>query len=265
MIDRDFHRPETVEEALALKEEAGKGAFFLGGGTQLNYAKSEENTTCFIDLGKIVPGGITQKGNSLVIGALTTIQELIDHPSTPPSLKIGGSYIKSRQIRNQATVGGNIVTGRSESGIVPPLLCLNATLSTSSGEALPVDRGVADHTVGIITEIVIPDPGLRVEIGKVSRSSNATPVVVAAVAMEPSPAVVLGQPLGRSTRLRKVEEYIAATDSPDEEEVMQLVRESISPTSDILGSADYKRYIASVTIAELVLRYSNYGNREAGR
>lgn len=254
MVDKQYFIPDDIEEALSLKAEGGPTASFLAGGTFLNWGPVKDTSTTYIDLKKVVGRGVTREGESLVIGALITLQEIVDDARLPKALRTGAGWVISRQVRNQATLGGNIGAGRADSNVIPVLLALGARIRLGRGNDISLSSWIAEPVEDIITHVIIPHPDLRVEAAKVSRSANAYPVVSAAVTLEPKPIIILGGAFPAITRLEGLEQALGQNAELPSRKIEALVQKEISPQSDIHGSAEYKGYIASVTVADLIVK-----------
>jgi carbon-monoxide dehydrogenase medium subunit len=113
----DFHAPASVEEALALLSQHGDDAKVLAGGHSLlpmmkmRFAAPQH----LIDLNRIENlGGIAMDGDTNVIGAMTTENQIIasDLLSTHcPLLPEAARQIADPQVRNRGTIGGDICHG----------------------------------------------------------------------------------------------------------------------------------------------------------
>lgn len=111
----EYTSPTTKEQAVSLLGNNWADADILAGGTDLlalmkDDVVSPKRLVNIKDIKEL--GGITVgKDRSLRIGALVTIQELIDHPQARqafPVIAHTASEIAGPQIRNMATVGGNL-------------------------------------------------------------------------------------------------------------------------------------------------------------
>jgi len=98
----EYYRPETLPEALELLKHPN--ALPLGGGTLLSQLKSASLKV--VDLQALGLNNIQQKGNTLEIGATTTLQELLENEFTPEILKSALRLEAPLNIRNAATVAG---------------------------------------------------------------------------------------------------------------------------------------------------------------
>jgi aerobic carbon-monoxide dehydrogenase medium subunit len=119
MIPRPFeyHAPQTLPDALGLLRQFGDEAKLLAGGhsllpmMKLRFAQPEH----LIDLGRIAElKGIRQDGNTLLIGAMTTENEIIWSQllqTRCPLLVEGARQISDPQVRYKGTIGGDIAHG----------------------------------------------------------------------------------------------------------------------------------------------------------
>jgi aerobic-type carbon monoxide dehydrogenase small subunit (CoxS/CutS family)/CO/xanthine dehydrogenase FAD-binding subunit len=123
---RSYHRPGGLEEALDL---ARQGMVPLAGGTRL--LASRDEIANVLDLSALGFGGITVDDGDLVLGALVTLQDVVDsalaYPATTGLLPEAClAQTSSRMRREMATVGGESIHGALDSEVVAALLALNA-------------------------------------------------------------------------------------------------------------------------------------------
>ncbi|MEV7234752.1 xanthine dehydrogenase family protein subunit M [Streptomyces sp. NPDC051020] len=113
MKEFTYQRPAHVRDALTLV--ADDGARFLGGGTNLVDLMKEgiETPTRLVDVRRLPLDGIREtSGGGLTIGATTTNSDLAAHPEVRrryPALSQAVLAGASGQLRNMATVGGNLL------------------------------------------------------------------------------------------------------------------------------------------------------------
>ena len=111
--DFEFHRPSSLAEACELSRELGDGAWFLAGGTDVvpDLKRRFRAARHLISLAAIEElKGITQTGEGLEIGALTTHATVASNAlvqSMLPALADAAGSIGGHQVRSQATIGGN--------------------------------------------------------------------------------------------------------------------------------------------------------------
>ncbi|MDI7259459.1 MAG: xanthine dehydrogenase family protein subunit M [Thermodesulfobacteriota bacterium] len=135
----DYLKPDTVAEAVSLLEDYQEKASLLSGGTDLLVFMKlgAKNPKYVIDIKGIsaldyMSWSIT---DGLRIGNLTTIQSLIGHPLIQdrlPMLEQAAKAVGHPQIRNRATIAGNICTASPSGDMAPSLLALGAGVKVAS-------------------------------------------------------------------------------------------------------------------------------------
>lgn len=126
----DYYRPDSLPEALSLLDEMGDEARPLAGGTDLlvNLKLKKVAPKVLLDLGGLDELKGNRAQNSQVsLGALNTASRLASGgPLVPDLLAMGAGALGSPQVRNRATLGGNLVTARPAADLCLPLLALGA-------------------------------------------------------------------------------------------------------------------------------------------
>jgi CO/xanthine dehydrogenase FAD-binding subunit len=170
MIDYAYFKPKDLEETFRLLGEHGKKAELIAGGTDVMVVVKLSNRSpdVLISLRGIEELRYIQKRDAYHIGALTThrmieTSTLIKEELT--ALYQGASQVGSVQVRNVATIGGNLCNAAPSADTAAPLMILDAvlTLKSNKGERqVPIQ----DFFVGpsetvktwdeILTEIIIP-------------------------------------------------------------------------------------------------------------
>ena len=167
----EFFEPTTLAEASRLFAE--EHAQLLAGGTDIIIGMKAytETPQSVISLQKI-PGlaGITTDGDSINIGAMTKVREVelsADVLQHHTALAEGAAEIGSIQIRNLATIGGNIAHASPAADTVAGLLVADAQVDIASADgerSVPIDElftgpGQTVLTPGeIITRFRLPSP-----------------------------------------------------------------------------------------------------------
>jgi carbon-monoxide dehydrogenase medium subunit len=232
-----------------------------------------------VDL-KRVPGlnGIRQNtGGSLSIGALTTMYTIETSPVIKkkyPFLAQSAAEVGSIQIRNRATVGGNMANATPSADVAPSLIALNATARIASvgGErTLPMEdffRGPGQNAMNadeILTEITIPKtlPQLVGEYIKFSpRDMMDLAYIGVAVAYTFSSdtkcsgvRIVLGAVAPTPIRAKNSEALLEGSFLTEELAIQvgdEAARES-KPISDVRSSADYRRAMVGIMTKRALL------------
>src|ERR1041385_6985494 len=168
----EMYQPATLQEASRLLKENGAGGRFLAGGTDLVIAMKEKGLLpkYIVDL-KRIPGlsGIRENSDgTMTIGALTTMYAIETSPlimKKYPFLAQSAAEVGSIQIRNRATIGGNMCNATPCADTAPALIALNATAkiaSASSERSIALEeffKGPGQTVMSpeeILTEITIP-------------------------------------------------------------------------------------------------------------
>ncbi|MVA99396.1 xanthine dehydrogenase family protein subunit M [Nitratireductor sp. CAU 1489] len=155
----DYYQPESLEEASALMADLGSEASVIAGGTDLLVEIKEElrKPLHVVDIKKI-PGLKDYRYDAeagLRFGALVAARELeiwapvIEHY---PNLRTAVSALGSIQVRNRATVVGNVCRASPSADTIPPLVADGASLSV-------YNRGQERH---ILVEDLFTGPGRTV-------------------------------------------------------------------------------------------------------
>lgn len=187
----DIIRPSSVEEAVALLQRDTPRTAALAGGTTLVGEGSPE-VGALVDLAALSLDYIRPNSQGLHLGAMTTLQELVDSEAVRAAA--GGQLSRaahastSNLLRRQATLGGSLVSGRAPE--LATLLCaLDARVALHAPQ--PSEAPLAalfaaswDVRHGLLTEVVIPARStLGVGIHAVRRTPTDAPIVAVAAAL----------------------------------------------------------------------------------
>ena len=145
-----YEQPATLAAALALLAEHGPEARLLAGGTDL-IIRLRDGTIrprVVIDLKRIaeLDGDIRDGADGLVIGARTTMTDIAADPRIRrdhQALAEAASVVGSVQIRNRATLAGNICNASPAADTVPSLLVFGATVvavGPNGSRRIPMDE-----------------------------------------------------------------------------------------------------------------------------
>lgn len=134
----ELHQPRTIEGALRLAAELSDECRFIAGGTDLvvQIRRGRRQVANLIDLSQL--SGLNQihsGADAYSIGALVTHKALERFPDFRGSLSMiaeAAHVVGGHQVRNVATVGGNIVNASPAADVVVPLLALDAELTLTS-------------------------------------------------------------------------------------------------------------------------------------
>ncbi|EFK07523.1 FAD binding domain in molybdopterin dehydrogenase [delta proteobacterium NaphS2] len=137
-----YARPETLYEALLFLKTHGIDTRPLAGGTDVmvDLRAGKLKSEYLLDISRLKElQGIGLSKDGLSIGAGVTISEIYNSPlvaKNAPSLIKSCAFFGSPQIRNVATIGGNVGNASPSADTVPPLLVheARAVLASENGE-----------------------------------------------------------------------------------------------------------------------------------
>lgn len=131
----DYVAPKSLDEAVAMLQTNGEARLLAGGHSLLGQLKTRQiSPKLLVDL-RQVPGlkdiGRRPGEEGLFIGAMTTCAELAAHPEVQANYQAlveAANSIGDAQVRNRATLGGNLGTGDPAADLAATALALEATL-----------------------------------------------------------------------------------------------------------------------------------------
>ncbi len=278
--DFDYYSPATLDEALsALKT----GAQVLAGGTDLlndiKTAGLEPRALVYVlgieELEFIRFNGRSDGG--LHIGAAARLADIESHPQVVEryqALQEAVNVIGGRQIRNMATLAGNLCNGSPGADTPPPLIVLGARVEIAwkngSGEIQRQTVSLEQFFTGpkktvlepgqLLTSVFIPDPPkssgqafrrlarVRLDVAKINCAvflkRQGEKIVEARVAM--------GSVAATPVRAPSVEQALAGRKAGKVlfEKASAKVLEDILPITDIRSTEAYRRQVAPVLVRE---------------
>jgi len=266
----DYFEPKTVGDALSLLAKYGEQAKVIAGGTDVMVdIKYKEEPGCLVNIKKIPGlGAIQENGGSLRIGPLVTIHEMETNKLVRERLPVlweACHQFASLQIRNTATIGGNICRASPSGETLAPLLVLEAKgkLAFAEGEKTEAFasffQGPGKSSIGskgLLTEIDVPypAPGSRgVYLKHAVRGAMDIAMVGVAVLVTPDNAknnvqdarIGLGAVAPTPIRASKTEALLRGkplTAALIKQAAAMSASES-SPISDQRSSGEYRRWI----------------------
>lgn len=181
-----------------------------------------------IDINGLPLSGIREEDGRIVIGALTTLEEIRNSLLVPEFIRQSAYADASLQLRNAATIGGNFALRRNDGYMVPAILASEAVLSIMCSKGLK-EKSAAEYfgkkecRALVLSFSIDKDRTGRYE--RIARSSHSHAAVTAAKSNGVYAYAVSGSGI--------------AFGGEDSWKDIQYV-------DDLTGSADYKRYLASV-------------------
>ena len=273
----DYHRPGSIDEAIALLDRFGDDGKALAGGhslipmMKLRLAQPAH----LVDLQALDDlRGISQDGGDIRLGALTTQDEVLGSDllaSACPILAEAAALIADPQVRACGTIGGNVANGDPGNDMPAIMMALGASyVLKGPGGARTVaangfyngfyDTEMADNE--LLTEIRIPTPpaGHGYSYQKMKRKVGDYATAAA--------AVILVMEGGNCARACVTLTNLADTPINAEDAAQALVGTAVDagaiaqaadaamaasdPASDLRGPADFRKHMARVMTARAI-------------
>lgn len=266
----EYFEPKTVSETLSLLERYGAEAKVIAGGTDVMVdIKFKEEPGSLVNIKKL-PGmtGIRENGGSVRIGALTSIRELETSALVREKLPVlweASHQFASLQVRNTATIGGNICRASPSGETLAPLLVLEATgkcVFANGDKSQPFTsffQGPGKSVLGakgLLTEIEVPYPAAgskSVYLKHAVRGAMDIAMVGVAVMITPNAAkntmqdvrIGLGAVAPTPVRAPKTEALLRGKTLTAAllKEAAALAASESSPITDQRSSAENRRWI----------------------
>lgn len=267
---KEYHTPASLGEAQNLLRCAGEDGVIIAGATSHPFLGGRDPKIA-VDLHKAGLSGICPDRDAFVIGSMTTVAALGAFRGRGWVLDRVARRFVSQQIRNQSTLGGNVVRVYPWADFPVALIALEAsfTIAGESDRTLDVDAYFASQPAkhfapgDVLKTIHVPALGAGEGFGyeKLTRTQQDFSQMTVAVRMAVKDGrvvkvrVVAGAGLPMPTRLTAVEEAVAAA-PPDED---GLRKAAANPLGDrrartIAGmSPDYVQQLARVAVGDALV------------
>ncbi len=275
-----YEKPATLSELL--EYSAAEGAKLLAGGTDLLLLLRENRITpnLVLDLKGVAElRGIYCVEGGIFIGAAESVQAVVEHPLAQDyhALVEGAGHIGCYEIRNRATIGGNICNGSPSADSVPGLLLYDAKVrlvSLAEERELPLEAfllgpGKVDLRPGEVLRGVTlkaPGPGGKSKYYRRSRVKGMDlSGISAAVYCEgyQNFRIALGAAWPTVARAHRAEEILNSAPYSQRllEEAAAAIVGDISPRrSSMRASPEYKKAMVPVLI-QMAVEELNRGVR----
>ena len=266
-------QPSMAASALpAVADAAGSRPpapeLLIAGGTDLYVQQGEAIPDRRVDVlgGRAELKGIRRAGGEFRVAGLTTFEEFGTHPAVIEAIPAIGAFnhlIASWQIRNRASLAGNIVNASPIGDFTALLLALDARIVLADGAAqrsVPLKefyRGYKQMDLRpgeLLTEVAFADPtAAHVNFEKVSKrtcldiaSVNSACSIRCAGDTISDAHFSLGGVAPIPLYLREASQALRGRtlDLETAWEAVRISQEAIAPISDVRGSAEYKRLLA---------------------
>ncbi|MCD6323578.1 MAG: xanthine dehydrogenase family protein subunit M [Desulfurococcales archaeon] len=277
-VSFEYFAPANLQEALELLDKYGADAKILAGGTDLLVKMKMRvvEPKYVINIKKLKElAYIKEEGNVVRIGALTKWRQLEKSDIIKkyfPALYDAVLVMAGTQIRNMATIGGNLCNASPAADSAPPLMVYEAkvVLASKDGEReVPITEFFTGpgRTVmkpnELLKEIVIPKPeeGTGSAFIKVTRTAMDLAKISAATALKVEDGkiklvrIAIGSAAPTPVRCRKTEEALTGKPFTPEliRETVKMVQDEISPIDDVRSTAFYRKEVSKVIVEDALM------------
>jgi carbon-monoxide dehydrogenase medium subunit len=283
----EYFEPSTLNEALNILKKHSGEAKILAGGTDLLVKmkggliapKYVVNIKSISDID--LRGIAVNAHGGIKLGALTTLQTIQDSPLVKERASILAETAKkmaSHQVRNIATIGGNLCNAAPSADMAPPLIVLDAEAKIlgSKGERTiklenfflgPSQTSLDDDE--ILLEIYVPeiDSSVRTIYEKFTlRDAMDIATVGVAVSLKQKDGlceavkISLGAVGPTPIRARQSEEVLLGEKIGETviKKASKTASEEAKPIDDIRGSAQYRRQLIESLVRRSIQAIAQY-------
>jgi CO/xanthine dehydrogenase FAD-binding subunit len=247
----EYHRPNTLDEALALLGRPAPVTVALGGGSVLT--QQHKPDFAVVDLQNLGLDRLQADEKQVQIGAAATLQKVMDFDGLPAgsanALRKSLEIEASTNIRHKATAAGTLVCCDGRSAFATALLALDARLHWAPRDEVQLvsDFLALRQPFGherLMLNICLP-ANARLAFASVARTPLDRPIVCAAVALWPSGRlrVALG---GHGAT------PVLAIDGHEAGGAVLAAREEYHYSEDVWASAAYRSDVAGKLVQRLI-------------
>ncbi len=273
MHSPDYFAPQTAEELLELFEQHSEESQLIAGGTDL-IPRMRSNKTAprlLLDLRRLGWDLVEEVKGGCLLGACLSITQIIHSErlrASFPALIQACKEIGGPTLRNRGTLGGNLANASPAADTAPPLLVFDGeivALSISGVRNIPISSFFTGHgrtcleKGEVIRGIFVPQvrektASIFLKLG--NRSAMAISVVSASVRISldevggiKTARIALGSVAPLPLQIPDAEAVLMQGLNDDAiRTASEIVRETISPISDIRASAEYRRRASEVLV-----------------
>jgi xanthine dehydrogenase iron-sulfur cluster and FAD-binding subunit A len=282
--------PGSIDEALAVLAESDGRARLIAGGTDLLLEMGRgqrPDLGTLIDLTRVAGlDEIALVGDYIEIGATVTHGRVASSPLVVEhALPLAQACLEiaSPQLRNRATIVGNVVTASPANDTITPLRALGTTLVIASPGGQR-EAALASFHTGVRQINLGPDEmvlGLRVRAMRASergvfvklglRKAQAISVIHLAIVLDfagstvRAASIALGSVAPTIIEAARAQVFLVGRelDSPTVEEASRLVGAAATPIDDIRASADYRSEMLAVLCRRALQSLASSTERDA--
>ena len=278
-VSFDYVRATSVADAVAALAAGGEDAKVLAGGQSLMPVLRLRMAapTVVIDCSRVTEmQGITDAGDSVVIGAGTTHHEVMNNPlinEHTPRLAMATATVADPAIRHRGTLGGALAHADPAGDLPAVALALDAVMTVTGPHGsrdIPAAEFFTDYFTTsmaedeILVSIRVPKlgPGWGYHYEKFQRTAQGWAIVGVAAAVQRSNGTINQARVGLTNmgpgpvRASSVEQALtnAAATAESVAAAAQSATDGTRATSDLHAAADYREHLARVMTERAVAK-----------
>ncbi|MBN2240527.1 MAG: xanthine dehydrogenase family protein subunit M [Dehalococcoidales bacterium] len=276
----DLLEPESVQEICQALQANGNSKVIAGGTDLLvNLKKKVFSADTLVSLGKI--GELKEMSYSdeagLTLGSAVRIIDVVDSPVVQqnyPGLSSAAGKLGSWQIRNRATIGGNVCSARPAADTIGPLIAYGAVANIAGPNGMRTEdletmyKGPGQTTLAaneILQSISIKKPAAGTAVAyekygirqamEIALVSITTSVTIENKTVTDA-RIVMGAVAPTYIRCMKTEGFLKGKEITEAvaEEAGGIASQTCTPITDIRASADYRRQLVRVLVKRNLLK-----------
>jgi len=254
MYDFAYERAGSVKDAVEKSARAAEGSFLAGGMTLIPALKLRlAKPSHLIDLGHIDDlQGIAQRGNAIVVGAMTTHAEVASAAEVRTRISALADLaeaIGDPQVRNRGTIGGSIANADPAADYPAAVVGLGATVQTnkraiSSDEFFTAMFETALDPNELITSVTFPIPKRAAYVKFANPASRYAIVGVMVSQTDDGVRVAVTGAGSKVFRILEMEQALAKDFSPQAISGISVSADGLN--EDLHASAKYRAHLTAV-------------------
>jgi CO/xanthine dehydrogenase FAD-binding subunit len=271
----EYLKPTSIGDALSLLSQHGEKAKVIAGGTDLmiQWKKKLVSLDYLISLRNVAELSFIDTSAGLRIGSATTHRKLeisSEIQKEFPILHDAVSQLGSVQVRNSATIGGNLCNAAPSADTAPPMLVLEAEVKIASSDgsrSVPIEaffKGPGRTVLQpneLVTEFVVAEPTRNAGMAYSKHTRRAAmdlPILGVAMLLSfeddsricSKARIGLGVAAPTPMRAKKAEAFLEGKiiDEATLAQAGDIASEEASPRTTIRGSEWYRREVIGVLV-----------------
>jgi CO/xanthine dehydrogenase FAD-binding subunit len=279
----DLLVPKSVAE---LREVSGEGRLIAGGTDLLVQMRAGRHEERLIDVSSLDDGppAVCAEDDSIEISALRPISRIVTALSGAlPAVSAAAAVFASLQVRNRATIGGNLANASPAADMVPPLVVASAVATIEGPEGsrqepvLELASGPGRNTLRVgewISSLRVPRPAGREGFRKLGgRFGMAISIVNLAWRWSiDEDGVLFGVRLAAGAvaptviRCERAEQEIEGNRATEGvlRRSVAAIKADISPIDDVRATAWYRREAIGGLLEEALLAHASPEDGDGG-